>query len=900
MTKQEGQQQIARLIEKYEKLTSTQRKGYNESMTCKDFILPLFQALGWDVYNRFTDYEVASEAQVSGKRVDYSFHLNNITKFFLEAKKIDVDLREERWAEQAVMYAWHKSVPWAILTDFESLKVFNAEWDEPDIERSIIFEIPYKDYLIDERLWLLSKQSMENGELDKFAEENFKKPKREPVDKQLSADLVRWREILFYNLKAWNSDKLLTDKQLAEGVQRILDRLIFIRTTEDKGIENKYLQELERNYRENKKGFSLTEELKKLFKNYDDWYNSKLFQNHICDILEYEDSFLADIIKELYKNKKGTRYDFASINADVLGSIYEQYLGQIQQEDAKAKKSSKRKSQGIFYTPRYIVDYIVQNTLGEILKGKPAHEASKIKVLDPACGSGSFFIKAFEVMDEHIKREKNQKGTDPLTNYARKFSILTSNIYGVDLDTEAVEIAQLNLLLKTLEKRERLPNLTHNIECGNSLISGTEAELKKYFGENWKNKKPFNWEEKFEDVFKQGGFDVVIGNPPWGADITADYQYLLGYYPNSTKEKKDTYKTFIDKSIQLLKPNGFLGFIIPNSFLYQPSYEDIKKIIQQYSYKVINLGEKIFSGVELPCCILILEKKLNNKEIIIDLTQEKREIIPEIINKVDFNKYQKIEKFKSKIIKKTSLTFDDVFNLKDAGIQYHRSGIGLSNKGGNDLYERIFCSRSENKFKNKKETWYGKLVNRYYITDETDEFFNLDYKSVLNKNESVSFTKEAFEEKEKILWRQTASSLLAVIDNKKRWFRNTIQCGYLKDDYKNTVDLLYALAIFNSKYIDYVYRKMVLETGRVFPQVKIKYLKQLPFILPQKDLQQYLSTVTNKIIDFNKNLQNLDSILDEKEYKELKIEIDKTDKEIDKMVYQLYGLTEEEIKIVEK
>ena len=302
----------------------------------------------------------------------------------------------------------------------------------------------------------------------------------------------------------------------------------------------------------------------------------------------------------------------------------------------------------------------------------------------------------------------------------------------------------------------------------------------------------------------------------------------------------------------------------------------------------------------MPCCILILEKKLNNKEIIIDLTQEKREIIPEIINKVDFNKYQKIEKFKSKIIKKTSLTFDDVFNLKDAGIQYHRSGIGLSNKGGNDLYERIFCSRSENKFKNKKETWYGKLVNRYYITDETDEFFNLDYKSVLNKNESVSFTKEAFEEKEKILWRQTASSLLAVIDNKKRWFRNTIQCGYLKDDYKNTVDLLYALAIFNSKYIDYVYRKMVLETGRVFPQVKIKYLKQLPFILPQKDLQQYLSTVTNKIIDFNKNLQNLDSILDEKEYKELKIEIDKTDKEIDKMVYQLYGLTEEEIKIVEK
>ena len=612
MNKQDGQKQIERLVKKYENLSPAERRKYNESMTCKDFILPLFQALGWDVYNKFTDYEVTSEAQVSGKRVDYAFHSNNTTKFFLEAKKIEVDLREERWAEQAVMYAWHKSVPWAILTDFESLKVFNAEWDEPDIEKSIIFEIPYQNYLTDERLWLLSKQAMESGELDKYATENFKKPTREPVDKQLAADLVRWRKILFDNVKAWNSDKSLNDKQIGEAVQRMLDRLIFIRTTEDKGIENKHLQELERSYRENRKDFSLEKELIKLFKNYDEWYNSKLFQfPHICDNLEYEGSFLADIIKELYKNRKGIRYDFASINADVLGSIYEQYLGQIQKEDGKEKKSSKRKSQGIYYTPRYIVDYIVQNTLGEVLKGKPAHEAQKIKVLDPACGSGSFLIKAFEVLDEHIKREKNQKGTDPTINYARKLPILISNIYGVDLDPEAVEIAQLNLLLKTLEDRERLPNLSHNIECGNSLISGGEKELEKYFGKDWKAKKPFNWQEKFSDVFKQGGFDVIIGNPPYIKEFV-DKSAFKGLYNSPYYQgKMDIWTMFGCVAIDLLKEGGLFGFIAPNNWLTNAGASIFRdKILSEG--EIINFTDfgdfKVFDEAGIQTMIFIFKK----------------------------------------------------------------------------------------------------------------------------------------------------------------------------------------------------------------------------------------------------------------------------------------------------
>jgi len=255
---------ITRLVNKFISLTLAQRKKYNESMTCKDFILPLFQALGWDVYNNVSNNEVTSETQVSGGRADYAFHVNDVIKFFIEAKKIEVDLREKKYGEQAISYAWHKSVPWAVLTDFESIKVYNAEWDEPDAERSLIFEIKHQDYLTDKRLFWLSKESMAKGELDKYAEENFKKPKKEPVDKLLANDLVKWRTSLFKDLKGWNSDKKLTDKQLAESVQRLLDRLIFIRTTEDRKIEGEKLRELVRNWEEGKGKMNLADEMKKL------------------------------------------------------------------------------------------------------------------------------------------------------------------------------------------------------------------------------------------------------------------------------------------------------------------------------------------------------------------------------------------------------------------------------------------------------------------------------------------------------------------------------------------------------------------------------------------------------------------------------------------------------------
>jgi len=901
MNQQEAKQKIQQLIDKYEAAKQAGRlRSYSEEETKKDFILPLFEALGWDVHEK---KEVSAEENISGDRVDYGFRINGWTKFYVEAKKFGVDLHRPEYADQAIKYSWNKGVTWAVLTDFESTKIFNAQDIERSLADKIFFEIPYNEYLERfDQLLLLSRESFEKGLTDKKAEGWGKKLQKISVSATLYKDLQWCREELTRALSAWN--KNLDSDLLDEGVQKILDRLIFIRVAEDRGVERPMLIPMVREWKARKDSRIAPYQLMvKKFHELDVVYNSNLFSQHTSDDWEEHSGALEKVVDKLYGKKGYYEYDFKAMPADVLGTVYENYLA-YKLDKSKIKKtlfgdeielskdSRKRKEQGIYYTPTYIVDYIVRNALGPVLdKCKSVNDLKKIKVLDPACGSGSFLVRAMEVI-----LEKYREFSTPDSMHLR-LDILLNNIYGVDLDSQAVEIARLNLLINALEKREKLPPLDNNIKNGNSLISGTNEELEKYFGKNYRDKKPFNWQEEFPEVFKQGGFDCIIGNPPWGANIDEDSTYLRDKFPNSTQEKKDTYKTFIDQSLLLLKKDGQLGFIVPNSFLYQPSYEDIKKLITKYSYFVINLGEHIFGNVELPCCVLVLDKGSIGENVVIDLTREERELLPVKILTIDFENNKVLLKAEEKIRKDTGLSFDDVFALKDAGIQYHRSGIGLSNKGGNDLYERIFSNLEENKFKSKKETFYGKLLSRYYINDSTDETFNLEYKDVLKEDESVSFSREAFEQEEKILWRQTASTILAVLDKNKRWFRNTIQCAWIKDEYKKKVDILYALAIFNSRYIDYLYRKTVLETGRVFPQVKIKYLKPLPFVVGAKTQQKKLADLAKQTIKLQNELRK--SAENCEKWKKLKTEIERTDKKIDEEVYKLYGLSEEEIKIIE-
>lgn len=474
--KKEAKEKILSLVKKFDALSLSQRKKYNEANTRKNFILPLFEALGWDIRE-----DVMEEDPVISGRVDYSFRLNHITQFLLEAKSIPVNLDKDEWAKQTVEYGWNRGVPWVVLSDFEGLKLFNSE--ESVKKPKAIFDFKHDQYLENfDKLWLLSKESFENNLLDKTLTSFGIGQKRVKVNELLASDLVRWRDTLTQNFKSWNSN---IDKEiLNESVQRILDRLIFIRVIEDKGLEDKFLWQTFQKWKINAfKPYNFVELLIPLFRKFDKIYNSNLFLEHQCEKLDTEGVPFKKIIPSLYSNQQEqVSYRFDAINADVLGKVYEQYLGHLQ----KGKEDKgKRKKQGIYYTPTYIVDYITRNTVGkkiEELEGLAKKQS--IKILDPACGSGSFLINAFDYLNQYFRKINNEKVGNDGSTALRKFRILNENIFGVDLDDQAIEIARLNLLLQAVVPNFKLPLLTEHIRIGNSLIEDknkTDKAFEKFF-----------------------------------------------------------------------------------------------------------------------------------------------------------------------------------------------------------------------------------------------------------------------------------------------------------------------------------------------------------------------------------------------------------------------------------
>jgi len=900
MNKQQAKEKIKELVERYKKLSEVEKKGYNEQQTKDHFIRPLFEALGWNF-----EEDVWPETDVSGKRVDYAFKADGITKFFIEAKKVSVNLDEEKWAKQAIDYSWHKSVPWVILTDFEAIKIFNTEWDSPDIQSCQFIEIPWTEYLTSEKLWWLSPDAFRKGVLDKEADKVGRRPKK-IIDEQLAKDLIRWRDLLRKDLEGYN---LKIDKQkIAEYVQKILDRLIFIRTLEDRKIEDVILQPLAREWEEKEgiKANKLLSALNKTFRRIDKTYNSGLFAEGACDYLgdkiDGDDNTFVEIINELYKTKdKGIRYNFADIPADIFGGIYEQYLGYIQKEDLKQKKTSKRKSQGIYYTPRYIVDYIVQNTLGEILKNKTPNEIRNLKILDPACGSGSFLISVYqELINYWQKQEKKQvrqkddklrkieqvykKQKGNLISSQEKMRILLNNIYGVDLDKEAVELAKLNLLMKMVGSKIKLPKLGSNIQEGNSLISGSEKELKKYFGRGWKNKKAFEWE---------GKFDMVIGNPPYvrvdGLDKN-DKNYWKEIFVSS-KGKYDLYYLFIEKSIKLLKEGGKLGFIIPNKFCVASSAKKIREIIINSSKlcEFVSVSQlDVFSSASNYPVILFLTKGNESKRLEIKSFNTKENFVSGICDCCPLNK-KDLEILPSGII-----PINVNKNQLDLILKLLKNNNKLSDYLKISEGFRIpanFESASQDKFGIVKQYQFGK-----YTPIKKGVFI-----SEKNISRVVSENSERYKNslKEKILIAEDALNITSTIDKKF----NMPQGGvYFGATISNELTLKYILALLNSKLLSFVYKTLFggMHMGGGYLRYRTEFLHELPIIEVSQKEQKRFGKLVDEILKLNKELQKLDLMLDEVEYKEIKEKIDKIDKEIDERVFELYGLSKEDQKTIKK
>ncbi|MCH7764294.1 MAG: N-6 DNA methylase, partial [Candidatus Marinimicrobia bacterium] len=480
---------------------------FHEASARARFIDPFFIALGWDFEQtnlKINQWDVLREYSdhSTTKRPDYAFRINGELKFFVEAKAPHVHLTNKEPVFQAKRYAFSTNgkAPIVILTDFEEFRVFNA-LKKPDINLPLEgvlkqYDLTYEKYLAKWDLLYghFSKEAVADGSLEELKGKLTKKTKT--LDREFLEEITHWREMLARNIALRNLD--LTVEELNVSVQRILDRLIFIRNLEDRHIEpeGKLLSiALKKPF----KG-SVYSNLVPLFRKLDRDYNGLLFKKHFSEELVLDDKILIYIIKHL--SWPLSPYQFDVIEPEILGRIYEKFLGSkirlTAGHHAKVEeKPEVRKAGGIYYTPQYIVDYIVKHTVGEKVKGKTPEEITEIKIVDPACGSGSFLLGAFEyLMNYHVdwygKNRKKRRYKDDWYETAdgdirlsvrKKSNILQNNIFGVDIDREATEVSIMSLYLKLLDegfdkgqamlfmKGHILPDMSSNIKCGNSLIS---------------------------------------------------------------------------------------------------------------------------------------------------------------------------------------------------------------------------------------------------------------------------------------------------------------------------------------------------------------------------------------------------------------------------------------------
>jgi len=583
MSKEDIKEKVLALI-KYYNLKKQEFSKLSETDIRNKLIDRLFKILRWDLDGEEFPSEVQREESIEGKestkkKADYVFRLGNVPKFVVEAKAIkNINIHSDIFHKQVVGYSYNLACSWGILTNFDKLVVYFVDKEEnfPFEQIKDITDLDNFENNFERVLWPLSKEGIREGILEKEADRRGLK-RSAKVDKQLYEDLKTWREKLSSEINK-NYKGRYESYEIEEIVQRIIDRLIFIRKLEDLELEERKLYQLTRRFSSNTHYYK---ELIKIFKYYREKYNSGLFgednEEQEADRIDVSNNVIEKVITGMYRPQgRKIEYNFVAIDADILGNIYEQYLAYILKETPKKTKleggRSHRKEQGIYYTPTYIVDYIIKNTVGGYIKDKTIDEILEVKILDPACGSGSFLIRAFSeicnIIEKKMKsKEKSKhpsfKNYNGRLNLAQKITILTRCIYGLDLDKKATEIAQLNLLLKLLEgetsesiskleSTKKLLPMLDNVKNGNSLIDDKSID-----------EKAFDWEKEFP--FK---FDVVIGNPPYVRqekfkEIKPYFEKKYGVYTGTA----DLFVYFFERGIKNLKEKGKFGFIVSNKFI---------------------------------------------------------------------------------------------------------------------------------------------------------------------------------------------------------------------------------------------------------------------------------------------------------------------------------------------
>ena len=807
------------------------------------------------------------------------------------------------------------------------------------------------------------------------------------ITKKLYKDYSFFKRELHQNLVLLNPQ--FEPLELFKKSQKLLDRFLFLFFGEDRHLlppnSVRLILSDWKDLQERDVEIPLYDRFKKYFeylnvgykgKRYDVFaYNGGLFKpDEVLDAINIDDDLL-------YKHTfKLSEYDFSSeVDVNILGHIFENSLNELDEIKAQLegleidKCKTKRKKDGVFYTPKYITKYIVENTVGKLCEEKKValeiieeeyftdkkrqkktiqglveklnayrKWLLQLTICDPACGSGAFLNQALDfLITEHRYIDELQAKLfgDALVMSDIENSILENNLFGVDLNEESVEIAKLSLWLRTAQPNRKLNDLNNNLKCGNSLIDDIAVD----------GDKAFNWQTAFPNVFRKGGFDVIIGNPPYitfalGAGSKHDdlqTEHLKQKY-KSANYKVSSYLIFFEKGIDIMNDLGVISYIIPNTYHNNYYFKDFREfLINNTKIEILaNITYKVFDDAEMGFTSIPIVRKgfvSENHTTLIEADNVNSFLNPNktIHLQSDFLKYPDnkflfgANTFIWNKANDNSVTLENKIFKFYNGIKTGNNDKFLSKEKHNDSYRPIIS---------------GKDFSKYYVDN------NIGY-VLYNPKELWSNTnEEMFITNEKLIFRRTSDSLLIAYDNKKRFCLDTIHLLFCTT---NEINHKYLLSILNSKFLNFLYRIIVPEVGKAFAEVKIVNLKKLPikiidlknqhpFIekaehmlsknkeiqeqsqkfqrtiqrkfeledLPKKLQDWYLLSYAEFIKELGKKKVKL-SLSEEAEWEdyfnseskkalELKATIDATDKAIDKMVYELYGLSEEEIAIVKQ
>lgn len=942
---------IIELVDRFDRNRESYRSGsYNETQLRREFLDPFFEVLGWDVANRrgyaeaYKDviHEAAIKVGGATKAPDYCFRIACTRKFFLEAKKPSVDIKGDTHpAYQLRRYAWSAKLPLSILTDFEEFAVYDCRIRPTQADRAAvarIFYINYTEYINrwDEIDSVYSHDSVLKGSFDKYVESNRKKKGTSEIDSSFLEEIESWRNALARNLALRNAN--LSQRELNFAVGRTIDRIIFLRICEDRGVEEYgQLMALQN-------GRNVYARLCHLFRRADDRYNSGLFHfkneknrsgppDEFSFRLTIDDKPLKDIIKNLYY--PDSPYEFSVLSADILGQVYEQFLGKVirltrNHRAVVEDKPEIKKAGGIYYTPTYVVDYIIKNTVGQLLKGKSLKQVGKLKILDPACGSGSFLIGAYQyLLDWHLeyyirnrperwakKRlppiQKGPAGDWRLTTTERK-RVLLDNIHGVDIDSQAVEVTKLSLALKVLEGeteqtltsqirmfRERaLPDLGNNIKCGNSLIGPDfydEQQLTLLDEEERFRINVFDWMVEYPAIMKDGGFNAVIGNPPYVLLQNMGLPKVFGYLSDkfkSARYKIDTYQIFIEMAWRIVKDGGTVGYITPNTFLRNKYAQALRSfLLHRCKIESISLFDyAVFRGADVDTSVIIFTRSGRP-------SPQHRATIRRFASPVAIERMGSVKQ--ADWLNRDDLNFDLSLNKKRSTgiidkIEGHSVFLGefATAYFGIQTHSRKEYVSKEPIGTSWKPAIDGANIRRYSLIDPV-EYVNVEPTAIKSGGKSSVY------EQPRIGVRQIGKRPIATLLPSGWYSLNTVYNVYFTK--KSDFDLHFVLGLMAGNLLGWYWEVRFFDQKRTFPKIKKAPLLSLPIrnldFSKNVDKSQHdrIVALVKQMLSLNKQLATAQT---DQEMTAIQRQVSATDQRIDRLVYDLYELTEDEIQIVE-